>query len=81
MQICVRSLKPFDWLKAMQKAEPVLQEAEFGGTKYLTTRQPAGRGGQLSYYMPDERTLIGSAGSSHSRVDPDRRKGCSPGLG
>jgi beta-lactamase regulating signal transducer with metallopeptidase domain len=58
VQLCVRTLKPFDWLKAMQTAEPTLHGAEFGGAKYLTS--PQGPGLQLSFYMPDDRTMIGA---------------------
>ena len=60
MQICARTLKPFDWLKALRKAEPVLQEVEFGGIKYLSPQQPGNPGTTPSFYMPDDRTLIGA---------------------
>ena len=78
VQTCVRSLKPFDWLKAMQKRDPVLQEAEFGGVKYLTTRQPAGRGRDFSYFMPDERTLIGAPEARIRELIQNGGKGARP---
>ncbi|CAN5424735.1 hypothetical protein BH10PLA2_BH10PLA2_05820 [soil metagenome] len=59
-QICVRSLKPFDWLKALRTVEPSLQEAELAGIKYLRTPLQAGLSSQLSFYMPDDRTLVGA---------------------
>ncbi len=78
VQTCVRSLKPFDWLKAMQKRDPVLQEAEFSGVKYLTTRQPAGRGRDFSYFMPDERTLIGAPEARIRELIQNGGKGARP---
>ena len=56
-QVCVRTLKPFDWLKMVQKFEPGLVEAEFGGVKYLSSANLR-PGLQLSFYMPDDRTVI-----------------------
>jgi hypothetical protein len=44
-------LKPRDWLAAVSKAEPSLRQAEYNGVKYLS-------GGDMSCYMPDERTLL-----------------------
>jgi hypothetical protein len=60
VQICVRSLKPFEWLKALHKAQPSSRETEFAGVKYLVTTPRGGRERQLSYFMPDERTLVGA---------------------
>jgi beta-lactamase regulating signal transducer with metallopeptidase domain len=59
-QLYVRTVKPFDWLKAMRAVEPSLQEAEFAGAKYLSSPQAPGPNMQLSFYMPDDRTLVGA---------------------
>ena len=57
-QVCVRTLRPFKWLKNIPKVDPFLAEVEFQGVKYLIATRPGGPAPQMSFYAPDDRTVI-----------------------